>query len=117
MEEKKKKKKQKQVLVLKEEEIESPLFSELIEALEALEKKGEYVDIQICPRCKSPRVRRVGTLSGDMSGHMGLTPVKFECIDCGWRERLVLKATNRRMGLKEVSIMAESLKSGETLGK
>ena len=111
MEEKKKKKKQKQVLVLKEAEVESRLFFELMEALEELEKKGEYLDIQICPKCKSPRVRRVGTLSGDMSGHMGLTPVKFECIDCGWRERLVLKATNRRMGVKEISITAEALSS------
>jgi len=114
MEERKKKKKQKQVLVHKEEEVESPLFFELMEALQELEKKGQYVDIQICPRCKSPRVRRVGTLSGDMSGHMGITPVKFECTDCGWRERLVLKASNRRMGMKEVSIMAEALDSGKT---
>jgi len=110
----KKKKKQKQVLALKEEEIQSELFFELMEALEELEKKGKYVDIQICPRCKSPKVRRVGTLSGDMSGHMGITPVKFECLDCGWRERLVLKATNRRMGVKEISITAEALNAGKT---
>jgi len=50
-------------------------------------------------------------MSGDMSGHMGLLPVKFECLDCGWRERLVLKATNRKLGLKDVTIIAEALNS------
>jgi len=48
-----------------------------------------------------------------MSGHMALTPVKYECPDCGWRERLVLKATNRPMDVKGVAIMAESLNSKE----
>ena len=48
-------------------------------------------------------------MSGDLSGHIGLLPVKFECLDCGWRERLVVKATNRKMGIKEVAIIAEAL--------
>ena len=48
-------------------------------------------------------------MSGDMSGHMGLLPVKFECLDCGWRERLVVKATNRKLSLKQVAIIAEAL--------
>jgi hypothetical protein len=45
---------------------------------------------------------------GDMSGHMGLTPPKFECRKCGWRERLVLKATNRSTSVRDVVIMAEA---------
>ena len=45
---------------------------------------------------------------GDMSGHMGLTPPKFECRKCGWRERLVLKATNRPTSVRDVVIMAEA---------
>jgi hypothetical protein len=39
---------------------------------------------------------------------MGLTPPKFECKKCGWRERLVLKATNRPTSTKDVAIMAEA---------
>jgi len=105
----KKKKKQRQVVLLKQKTVESQKFLELLEVLEELEKEEKYVDVQICPHCKSPRVRRVGTMSGDMSSHIGLLPVKFECLDCGWRERLVVKATNRKMGIKEVAIIAEAL--------
>jgi len=108
MEKKREKKKQKQLLVVREKETESQLFSELLRVLEELEKQGKYVDVQVCPQCKSPRVWRIGTMSGDMSGHLGITPIKFECLSCGWRERLVLKATNRRMGWREVAIMAEA---------
>ena len=104
----KKKKKQKQIVLLKQKEIESQKLSELLEVLEDLEKEEKYVDIQICPHCKSPKVRRVHSMNGDTSGHMGLLPVKFECLDCGWRERLVVKATNRKLGLKEVAIIAEA---------
>lgn len=106
--EKKRKKKQKQKLLLKQK-AESPEFMELIEVLEDLEKEQKCVDIQICPHCKSPRVRRVGTMKGDMSSHIGLLPPKFECLNCGWRERLIIKATNRKMGVKEVAIIAEAL--------
>jgi hypothetical protein len=48
-------------------------------------------------------------MSGDVLGHMAITPVKFECMECGWRGRLVLKATNRPLGFKEVVIIAEAL--------
>jgi len=106
---KKKKKKQKQVVLLEQKTAESQKFLELLEVLEELEKEEKYVDVQICPYCKSPRVRRVRSTNGDMSGHMGLLPVKFECLDCGWRERLVVKATNRKLGLREVAIIAEAL--------
>ena len=105
---KKKKKKQKQIALLKQKEIESQKFVELLETLEELEKEQKYVDVQICPQCKSPRIRRAGTMSGDMSGHMGLLPVKFQCLDCGWQERLVVKATNRKLGIKQVAIIAEA---------
>jgi len=104
----KRKKKQKQITLLKQKRVESQKFLELLEALEELEKDQKYVDVQICPHCKSPRIRRVRTMSGDMSGHLGLLPVKFECLDCGWRERLVVKATNRKMGVKQVAIIAEA---------
>jgi RNase P subunit RPR2 len=102
------KKKQNQKVVLKQKKKENQKFLELLEILEVLEKEGKHVDIQICPKCKSPRVRRVRSTEGDMSGHMGMLPVKYECLDCGWRERLVVKATNRKLGVKEVAIIAEA---------
>jgi RNase P subunit RPR2 len=106
--EQRKKKKRKHLSLMESEKAESELVPELVEALEELEKEKKYVDIQVCPKCKSPLVRRVGSTAGDMSGHMGLTPPKFECRECGWRERLVLKATNRPTSIKEVVIMAEA---------
>jgi len=114
-EQKKKKKKRKQQLVLlKEEEIVTETFPELLKVLEELREEEEYVDIQICPRCKSARVKRVGTMNGDMSSHLAITPIKYECLDCGWRERLVIKATNRLLGWKEVAIIAEVLNLKES---
>ena len=110
LEEKQRKKKRKrQLTVLKEEEILSETFPEMISVLEELRKEEKYVDLQICPRCKSARVRRVGSMGGDMAGHMAITPVKYECLECGWRERLVIKATNRPLGFKEIAIIAEAL--------
>jgi uncharacterized protein with PIN domain len=107
-EQKKKKKKKKQLTVLETEKVESELLSELVEALDELEKEKKYVDIQVCPKCKSPLVRRVGSMIGDMSAHMGFTPPKYECRECGWRERTVLKATNKPTTVREVVIMAEA---------
>ena len=109
---KKKKRKPMQIAVLEEKE-ESPTFIELVRVLEELEKEGKFVDIQICPKCKSPKVRRVGTLSGDLWGHMGILPPKFECEECGWRARLVLKATNKPLNIKDVEIIAETLHSNK----
>jgi RNase P subunit RPR2 len=106
--EQKKKKKKKQLTVLETEKVESELLPELVEALNELEKEKKYVDIQVCPKCKSPLVRRVGSMVGDMSAHMGFTPPKYECRECGWRERTVLKATNKPTTVKDVVIMAET---------
>lgn len=103
----KKKKKPTQLFVLEERE-ESPAFAELIRILEELGKEGKFVEVQICPKCKSPKVRRVGTMSGDLWGHMGILPPKFECKECGWRARLVLKATNKPLSIKDVEIIAEA---------
>src|SRR4030042_1806137 len=90
--EEKKRKKKKQLSSLKTERAESELFPELMKGLEELEKEKKYVDIQVCPKCKSPLVRRAGSMTGDMSAHMGFTPPKYECRECGWREKTVLKA-------------------------
>ena len=107
-EQKKKKKKKKQLTVLETKKVESELLPELVKALNELEKEKKYVEIQVCPKCKSPLVRRVGSMVGDMSAHMGCTPPKYECRECGWRERRVLKATNKPTTVIEVVIMAEA---------
>ena len=114
-EKKKRKRELKQQLVLKEEE--SQILPELIKVLEDLKNEGKIVDIQICPRCKSPKVRRVGTMSGDLWAHMGILPSKFECEECGWRARLVLLATNRPSSIKDVAIIAEAYDAESSPGK
>jgi len=108
-EQRKKKKRKQQLTIIKEEEVVSETFPELLKVLEELRVEGKYVDVQICPKCKSAKVKRVGAMSGDMSGHMAITPVKYECLECGWRERLVIKVTNRPLGWKEMAIIAEAL--------
>jgi len=105
---KKKRKKKEHPSSLETERAESELFPELMKGLEELEKEKKHVDIQVCPKCKSPLVRRVGSMTGDMSAHMGWIPPKYECRECGWRERLVLKATNRPTSIKDVVVMAEA---------
>jgi RNase P subunit RPR2 len=105
---KKKRKKKQQISLLENEQVESELLPELVKGLEELEKEKKYIDIQVCPKCKSPLVRQVGSMFGDMSAHMGFTPPKYECRECGWRERLVLKATNKPTTVKDVVIMAEA---------
>jgi len=106
--ERKKKRKKRQFLVLEEQTEESPTLAELVKVLEELEKEGKLVEIQVCPKCKSPRVRRVKTMSGDLWSHLGWFPPKFECEECGWQARLVLKATNKRWSVKDVEIIAEA---------
>lgn len=108
---KRKRRKKTQIAILKEQEEESQTLAELVTVLDELEKEGKFVEVQICPKCKSPKVRRVKTMSGDLWSHMGLMPAKFECQECGWRTRLVLKATNKRLNVKDVEITAEALES------
>ena len=107
-EQKQKKKKKKQMTVLETEKVESELLPELVQALNELEKEKKYVDIHVCPKCKSPLVQRVGSMVGDMSAHMGFTAPKYECRECGWRERTVLKATNKPTTVRDVVILAEA---------
>ena len=64
--EKKKRKKKRHATLLEAERVESELFPELMKGLEEWEKEKKYVDIQVCPKCKGPLVRRVGSMAGDM---------------------------------------------------
>jgi hypothetical protein len=42
-----------------------------------------------------------------MFSHMGFTPPIYECRECGWRESIVLKATNKPTTIKDVVIMSD----------
>ena len=39
---------------------------------------------------------------------MAVTPPKYECKKCGWKEKLVVKATNKPTKVKDVVLMAEA---------
>jgi predicted RNA-binding Zn-ribbon protein involved in translation (DUF1610 family) len=106
--EQKNKKKQEQELVQKEKKADTKNVQKLTERLDELRKKEKYVDVAVCPRCKSVNLRRVKSTGGDMTGHLGWLPVIYECLDCGWRGRLEIFATNKKQSWKEVAIMAEA---------
>ena len=106
---KKKRKKPLTVLEQVQEETAIQNAKEVTQVLEELEKQGKRVDIQVCPKCKSPRVRRAKSTGGDMWAHVGMLPPSYECPDCGWQERLVLKATNKPLTVREVEIIREAM--------
>lgn len=92
---------------LRETPFESPRFAELVAVLEDLKAEGVFIDVRICPSCKSPRVRPVTSL-GDPLGHMGLTPRKYECLDCGWRGTLEMALTNRPLTEKQQRLVMDA---------
>ena len=108
-EQKKKRKKQLTIVEQVQEETAIQNAKEVTEALEELEKQGHHVDIQVCPRCKSPKVERAKSTGGDMWAHIGMLPPSYECPDCGWQERIVLKATNKKLTVREVEIIREAM--------
>ena len=114
----KKKRKKRQITVFEQVQEETAIQNaiKVTQALEELKKQGTTLDIQVCPKCKSPLVRRVDSMAGDMFSHMGFTPPIYECRECGWREKTVLKATNKPTTLKDVVIMAEA-KDADIEGK
>jgi uncharacterized protein YbaR (Trm112 family) len=110
-EQRKKKKKKTQISILETEQIESKLLPELVSALDEAAKEKKYVDIQVCPKCKSPLVFRVDSL-GDMWSHIGIAPPNYQCRECGWRQKIVLKATNKPTTVNEVALMADANDTG-----
>jgi hypothetical protein len=106
---KKRKKQHLSVLEQVQEETAVQNAAEVSQALDELEKKGIHTEIQVCPRCKSPRVRRAKSTGGDMWGHLGMVPPSYECLDCGWQDRIVLKATNKPLSVKDVELIREAM--------
>ncbi len=107
----KKKRKKQQLTALEQVQEETAVQNavEVTQALEELEKQGVRLDIQVCPKCKSPKVRRAKSTGGDMWGHLGMLPPSYECPDCGWQERLVLRATNKPLTVREVELIREAM--------
>ena len=116
-EKKKRKKQQPTVVEQVQEETAIQNAIEVTQVLEELEKQGKRVDIQVCPKCKSPRVRRAKSTGGDMWAHVGMLPPSYECPDCGWQERLVLKATNKPLTVREVELIREAMDEKEVESK
>ena len=106
--EQKKRKKKKQNTIVLTEEI-SVSGQQLIEYMDKLESEKTCLDVQICPKCKSPKVKRVGTMDGDLWGNMGLVSPKHECSDCGWLGSLFIKNTTRPLTVRDVELIAEAL--------
>lgn len=114
---KKRKKHQLSVLQQVQEDVAVQNAIEVTQALEELEAQGVHLDIQVCPKCKSPRVRKAKSTSGDMWGHIGIVPPSYECPDCGWQERVVLKATNRPWSVRDVEIIREAMETEDDTKK
>ncbi len=108
---KKKKRKKQQLAPLEQvqEEVAVENATKVMEVLDELEKEGVHLDIQVCPKCKSPRVRRAKSTGGDMWGHVGMLPPSYECPDCGWQERVVVKASNRRWSVRDIELIREAM--------
>ena len=53
-------------------------------------EKRRYVEVQVCPRCLSPKICRLGASSGDLTGALAILPPKYACLECGWGGRLVI---------------------------
>jgi hypothetical protein len=106
---KKKRKKQLTIQEQVQEETAIQNATEVAQALEELEAQGVHLDIQVCPKCKSPKVSKAKSTGGDMWGHLGMLPPSYECPDCGWQERVVLKATNKRMSVRDVELIREAM--------
>jgi uncharacterized protein YbaR (Trm112 family) len=112
----KKKRKRKQLsalLQVQEEEVAVQNAVEVSQVLEELEQQGQHVDILVCPKCKSPRLRRVKSTGGDLLGHMGIVPPSYECPDCGWKERFAIKATNKPLNVRHVELIREAMEVDE----
>jgi len=106
-----KKKRRKQLTLTKQVQEETAVQNakEVTEALDELEKQGQQVDIQVCPKCKSPKVERAKSTGGDMWAHIGMLPPSYTCPECSWQERIILKATNKKLTVREVEIIREAM--------
>jgi C4-type Zn-finger protein len=69
------------------------IMKEIKQVLDDLRKDGKIVTIQICPQCKSPKLRSRDPRY-DIGGAMGITPPKYLCTRCGYWGRVVIEVTH-----------------------
>jgi hypothetical protein len=71
-------------------------------------KRKNTLIFKFASKCNSPFIRQVGNMGGDTSAHIGFAPPTFECGECGWRGKTMVKATNKPTALKDVVIVEEA---------
>ncbi len=69
------------------------ILKQIKQALDDLKKVGKIATIQICPQCKSPKLRSREPWF-DIGGAMGITPPKYLCTQCGYWGRVVIEVTH-----------------------
>jgi len=74
-----------------------------IEILEDLAKKGIYLDVKMCPQCKSTGLRIMDV----MAFFSPLSPVRMICKKCGWVGRATFEITNRRIDELDEEILED----------
>jgi hypothetical protein len=52
-----------------------------------------------------------------MWAHIGVTPPNYQCRECGWRQKIVLKASNKPTTVRDVVIIAESKDAADNKAK
>jgi hypothetical protein len=74
--------------ILETEKVESILLPELVEALNNLEKEGKLVDIEVYPKCMSPQIRRVKSMSEICSFIWAITPPEYDVVNVAGEEKI-----------------------------
>ena len=72
--------------------------------LDELANQGKFLDLKICPRCKSPRHLRIMDVVGF---YAPLGPSKYICDKCGWTGRTIIEMSNRPITEQDEEMMEE----------
>ena len=71
--------------------------------LEGLTQKNKFIDLKVCPKCKSANIK----IYGDTVGlYAPLSPTKHLCQNCGWIGRTLVEMTNK-IGEKDEDILED----------
>ncbi|NHI92188.1 MAG: hypothetical protein EAX96_06760 [Candidatus Lokiarchaeota archaeon] len=73
------------------------------EYLEGLTQKNKFIDLKVCPACKSANIKIYGDIIGLYSP---LSPVKYLCNNCGWIGRVTIEMTNK-IGEKDEEVLED----------
>ena len=74
-----------------------------MEYLTGLTNKNKFIDLKVCPRCKSANIKVYG--QADIIGlYSPLSPTKHLCQNCGWIGRTLLEMTNK-IGEKDEEVL------------